>query len=305
MKKLFTLLIALVAVTTFSCSSNNSNKLSATLTESTASVAARTLDLPSDYSAIHNNVITKSITNNVVITKYVDRAKSQVTETKSASGAIRKTYAHAPDRYEATIAEDVNAMVNQGTYLLNFLHNAKSHPHVQVDDSNPFVLRNNISEFESNGEDLWTGSNAYVVNATTNPITVVRTGTPGSNNNVIPKVFVKRVNGVDTYKNPVDFKGAEIIGEDAYNQGATAISIRTNYDNRYVSIKLITKTTTGIGKWSTSNPVWSGGVKVIEDSKNSYAKLNDVLQILGISEDALEAQLTSTYVCSSRDPINM
>jgi hypothetical protein len=120
----------------------------------------------------------------------------------------------------------------------------------------------------------------------------------GSDKNVIPRVFVKRVNGVNHYKNPVDYLGRPIVGDTIFNNGVPSTSMRVNYNNRVVSVSQVTKTLQGSGSWSTNNPVWSGGVKTYTTTASVYVPVADLPSLFAYSIDELTQEMRTETYCT-------
>jgi hypothetical protein len=296
MKNFIRLLFLLVTVSVFTACSNSAPKLGAVLPESPSAVAARTLGLPADYAPYHDYWVTGSEGKTVVITRYVDAAKSKVDSTKSVTGKWRYTYTNAPDRYEFGFRETKNTFDMSNRYLLNYVSGNLSYPNAYVVPNTTTVHRDGRkSEYN------WTGDGYYTTYTTSSGVRIKVTGTLGLSNNVIPKSS-KKVGTTIVYSNPLDWKGREITGKDQPNEGAPSKSIAIPMSNRYMSVPMTTITTAGIGMFSTSNPVWTGGVKTYYDTKNVLIPLSEVLSMAGMTEEELTEELASYLICTPKDP---
>ena len=282
MKKLSILFLALViSVTTFS--------------QNTETVL-RTLNLPQEYALIDGFITDWKITRSLVIVQNVDKAKS--VKTVSATGKI--SYSNAPTTYGYEMKEVRDELTNSGTYLPNFISGYLNAPKSYQSTSNAFEIRTDRIDPLSTGG--WIGAaktNIEQLNA--NLLLVSTVNELGGSQNVIKRTFVKRVGTTSYYKNPVDYLGRAIIGDTIYNQGAPASAMVIPFSNRVMSVTLITKTSQGIGSWSTSNPVWSGGVKVYTSTSTVLVPVADIPTLFGNSVEEIENELRTDIFCS---PLN-
>lgn len=227
--------------------------------------AAQLNNVPDEFIGLHNYWVTGAIVPKVVVTKHVDTSKSVVTETKSVTGAIKKTYSNKPTYYTAEIK--------------------------QVDTSDP-TKRSNTYMFNYLGMTNLSRTSAVIENG---ELTLEHRPTSAPYSKEIRKPASGK-----TFKEPVDYKGNVIEGVDTYNQGATPYQM-TPF-NKYVQIDLVERVTYGSGSWSTSNPVWSGGVNARETTKLSYIELNELLGLLGITESQYTDSSKSIALTEKKDP---
>lgn len=258
--------------------------------------AARTLGLPPQFAQYHNYWITGSEAQAIEIIKYVDRAKSRKDSTKMVNGRWRYSYTNAPDTYSISYKQVTTTYPMSNHYLLNYISGFASMPGGQVDHVSNTIVRKGVE-----ADYYWTGNGKYELINSDKGFRLKITGTLGLSNNILQKKY-SRVNGQSVYTNPTDWKGRVIEGVDVDNQGATPNNIAIHYNNRYLRVSVITITETGVGSFSTSNPVWSGGIKESKKTESLLVPLSELLEMLNTTEEQLREDLAVYQVCTYKDP---
>lgn len=256
----------------------------------------RTLGLPTEYSFVDGYITDFSVSKNLTMVKNVDLAKSL----KVVSPTGKVTYTNAPTTWSYNIVTNRDEKDNSGMYLPNIVSFIYNSPGSYINPSDPFEMKFDRINPTSSGN--WIAGNSTRISQPTQDTVLVRTlNELGGNNNVIARKYVKTVDGVKIYKDPVDYLGRTIIGEHIYNEGATPIAMKIPFDNRLVTVKLVTKTTVGSGSWSSSNPVWSGGTRVLTDTKSVYVPVADLPVLFRKTVEELENELATETFCTLLD----
>lgn len=248
----------------------------------------RSLNLPQEYAQFNNHITDYKITRDLEIERFVDQRQRTKERVFDANGKfLRWVYTDPAPTYTFNIVEKNTDLFSLGTNLpqsgtytmnaLSTLYNSGTNvegdsysferPFQPVEDGRGWIGYSKTS----------VGFNQDNLLVTTSIIEA------GYSQNVIPKVFVKRVNGISEYKNPVTWTGEEIIGEDVYNQGAPASSMNISHENAVMQVWITSKTIT-----------LSGAVGLTK--KLEYVPVSDILAIMGLTKEELEYALrTEVY----------
>lgn len=253
----------------------------------------RTLKLPQDYAFVDGFITDYTINKSLVIVKTVDKSKS--VKTVSPTGKI--TYTNADTTWSYQVRETRDELNNAGTYLPNRVSGFVNAPKSYLSPDDVFEIKSDRIESLPNGS--WIGAGSVKVSQVDEDTVLLTISNElGASQNVIPRVFVNRVGGVANYKDPVDYLGRAIVGDLIPNQGAPESAMSIPFASRIIRVTEITNTLQGIGSWSSSNPVWSGGVKVLTSSKSVYVPVADLPSLFGKSIEQLEEETATETYCS-------
>lgn len=262
----------------------------------TTETVLRTLGLPPEYAIVDGFITDYKIERNLVIVQNIDRSKSL----KVVSPTGKVTYTNAPTTWGYEIREKRDELTNGGTYLPNFIAMRIGQPGDNINPDNIFQIKQD--RIASAGGASWIGASSLTINQLNSSLIVLIDKTElGSSQNVIQRTFVKTVNGISYYKNPVDYLGRPIAGDTIWNNGVPASAMRISYDKRIVAVTMITNTKIGSGLWSTANPVWSRGVKTSTHTSTAYVPVAELPGLFGHSIESLEDDLHTEIFCT---PLN-
>ena len=256
---------------------------------SNTATVLRTLNLPDQYSILDGYITDWRISKNLVVNKTIDRSKSVKTE--GVNGKI--TYSNAPDKYSYQIQESRNELTNSGTYLPNLVSIRLNQPKYYLNPDN--VMEIKMDRIITSNK--WIAANTMKIEVEGENIVISDTTELGGAQNVLAMVREK-VAGQWVYKNPKDYLGREIAGEPVYNQGAPAKYINVSFENRLISVLMVTKVLQGTGTWSSSTGVWSNGVKTMTTTSYVLIPVSDLPSLFGQTIEELESELTSKTYCT-------